>query len=121
MGETLDLTPPTPSVLDAIRRAIRERRARIEISPAIRVHVTTDDGYEAHYATQGEDCGAPCDNYVLTPGLDEGRIPIQLADAIHAAFAHQIDEALDGSAAETERLADLTRDLADEDERPTPS
>lgn len=113
MSETPDPTPQTPSVLDAIRRAIRERRARIDISPAIRVHVTTDDGYEAHYATQEEDGGAPSDNYVLTPDLDEDPIPIHLADAIRAAFARQIDVALDSNAAETERLAELTCDLAD--------
>lgn len=113
MPDTPDSTPATPSVDAAIRRALLERRARIDLTSAIRVHVTTDDGYEAHFSTQEDDGGAPVDNYVLTPDFDEERLPTHLSDAIHAAFAAEIDAALKGSAAETERLAALTRALAD--------
>ena len=103
---------------EAIRRAITERCARITMSPAVRIHINTDDGYEGHYTVHEESDHEPCPNYVLDRRLNEAPFTPELSDAVYAAFSTQIDAAVECNATESDRLGNLALDLADEDEEP---
>ena len=94
---TMAQPPDTPShenASDAIIRAIREGRARIETTPAVRVHVTTDDGYGAHFSMCEDEDSLPSTNYVIDAGLDVDDLEPELGDAIGWTFSAEINAAL---------------------------
>lgn len=90
MPETHDEASDDTAV-DAVRRAIREGRATIEITPAIRVHVTTDDGHSAHFSTSEDEDSLASPNYVIDPdSLWCEDLDTDLAATIGEAFHREI-------------------------------
>jgi len=79
---------------DVIRRAIEEGTAKIEITPAIRVHITAPDGTSAHFSTCEDEDNLPSPNYIADLGMESEDIDRDLAAKIGEAFQKEIAEAI---------------------------